>query len=243
VTGGFPPHGRATILGEFAGYAQRRPLEDSQGLGDHARMPGPGSRTRRACSVAIGAEMPSVYGAGATIIGGTPTQQGTFTITVDNVPFNSPGAPPSQGAYTITVNPPLPLKVVLPVGGSNLSPGTVGVAYAQNSFLSGGVAPYTWSVASWQLPPGLTLRSTAAPNDNNNQLAGTPPGRHLQVHDEGHPRQRPIGVTAVQAHHQRRWRSAVATRRLPRKPGACPGWPADGGGTRAAAPYCQHRGV
>ncbi len=48
------------------------------------------------------------------------------------------------------------------------------MAYAQNFYLSGGVAPYTWSVASGQLPPGLALRSTSAPNDNNNQLAGTP---------------------------------------------------------------------
>jgi hypothetical protein len=119
-------------------------------------------------------KMPAVYGAGATIIGGTPTQQGTFTFTVDNVPFNNPSAPPSQGTYSITVNPPLPLKIVLPASGSTLSPGTTRTPYAQNFFLSGGVAPYTWSVASRQLPPGLALRSTAAPNDNNNQLAGTP---------------------------------------------------------------------
>src|SRR6516162_871664 len=125
-------------------------------------------------SIPPGMQMYATYGAGATIIFGTPTQQGTFTFTVDNVPFNQPGAPPSQGTYSITVNPPLPLKVVLPASGSTLSPGTVGKAYAQNFFLSGGVAPYTWSVASGQLPPGLALRSTDAPNDNNNQLAGTP---------------------------------------------------------------------
>ena len=125
-------------------------------------------------AIPLGMQMYATYGAGATIIFGTPTQQGTFTFTVDNVPFNQPGAPPSQGTYSITVNPPLPLQVVLPAGGSDLSPGTVGVAYAQNFFLSGGVAPYTWSVASGQLPPGLALVSTAAPNDNNNQLAGTP---------------------------------------------------------------------
>jgi hypothetical protein len=121
-----------------------------------------------------GMSMYATYGAGATIIFGTPTQQGTFTFTVDNVPFNNPSAPPSQGTYSITVGPPLPLKVVLPASGSTLSPGTVGVAYAQNFFLSGGVAPYSWSVASGQLPPGLALKSTNAPNDNNNQLVGTP---------------------------------------------------------------------
>jgi hypothetical protein len=121
-----------------------------------------------------GMQMYATYGAGATIIFGTPAQQGAFSFTVDNVPFSNPGAPPSQGSYSITVNPPLPLEVVLPASGSTLSPGTADVAYAQNFFLSGGVAPYTWSVAAGHLPPGLALRSTGAPNDNNNQLAGTP---------------------------------------------------------------------
>ncbi len=114
-----------------------------------------------------GMQMYATYAAGATIIFGTPTQQGTFTFTVDNVPFNNPGD-------SITVGPPLPLKVVLPASGSTLTPGTVGVAYAQSFFLSGGVAPYTGSVASGQLPPGLTLKSPYAPNDNNSELAGTP---------------------------------------------------------------------
>src|SRR5262252_11173949 len=111
-------------------------------------------------NVACKVQMPSVYAAGATIIGGTLTQQGTFTFTVDNVPYSQPRAPPSQGSYSITVVPPLPLKVVLPASGSDLLPGTVGLAYAQNFFLSGGAAPYTWSVASGQLPPGLALVST-----------------------------------------------------------------------------------
>src|SRR5215472_12482746 len=76
---------------------------------------------------------PPTAGAG-TIISGTPSQQGTFTFTVDNVPFNNPGAAPSQGTYSITVDPPLPLDVVLPASGSTLSPGTVDVAYARNFF-------------------------------------------------------------------------------------------------------------
>src|SRR5260370_1790998 len=99
-------------------------------------------------SIPPGMQMYATYGAGSTIIFGTPTQQGTFTFTVDNVPFNNPGAPPSQGTYSITVNPPPPLKAVLPATASTLSPRTVAVAYAQNFFLSGVVAPYTPSVAS-----------------------------------------------------------------------------------------------
>ena len=49
-----------------------------------------------------------------------------------------------------------------------------GGAYAQNFFLSGGAGPYSWAVASGQLPPGLTLQTTAGPRDVGNQLAGTP---------------------------------------------------------------------
>ena len=125
-------------------------------------------------SLPPGMQMYAQHAAGSTVIFGAPSQRGTFTFTVDNVPYNQPGAPPEQGTYSITVNPPLPLQVVLPASGSTLSPGTGGVAYAQNFFVSGGVAPYTWSKVSGQFPPGLALRSTNAPNDNNNQLAGTP---------------------------------------------------------------------
>jgi large repetitive protein len=122
-------------------------------------------------SLPPGLSMPSSYGASGTIVAGTPTQQGTFTFTVKGTDQQGQ---PLQQAYTITVGPAPPLAIVLPASGATLGPGQVGVAYAQNFFLSGGVAPYTWSVASAQLPPGLALRSTAGPSDNNNQLAGTP---------------------------------------------------------------------
>lgn len=121
-----------------------------------------------------GTQLPAVFGAGATIVAGTPTQQGTFTFTVNNAPSNPADSPSTELTYSITVGPPLPLTVSLPAGGPTLTPGAVGTPYARNFFINGGVAPYTWSVVGGQLPPGLGLVTTDAPTDNDNQLAGTP---------------------------------------------------------------------
>ena len=122
-------------------------------------------------SLPPGMSMPATFGAAGTIVAGTPTKKGTFTFTVSAVPFANPQGPSAQQAFSITVDPPLPLAIT---NTSPLPAGQVGVSYAQNFFLSGGVAPYTWSVASGTLPPGLALVTTNAPTDNNNQLAGTP---------------------------------------------------------------------
>lgn len=107
-------------------------------------------------------------GASGVIIAGTPTKEGTFPFTIQGT--DEEGQPLEQ-AYSITVGPPLPLTdtTITP-----FDPGTIGTAFAENFFLSGGVAPYTWTLVSGKLPPGLSLVSTDAPNDNDNQLAGTP---------------------------------------------------------------------
>jgi hypothetical protein len=121
-------------------------------------------------SLPPGLSMPSQFNVLGTIVAGTPTQQGTFPFTVQVALDGST----AQLAYSITVGPPLPLAIVLPGGGSTLPAGTVGVPHAQGFFNSGGVAPYTWSVISGQLPPGLGLTSPYAPFDNNSELSGTP---------------------------------------------------------------------
>ena len=56
-------------------------------------------------SLPPGTRMPAQYGAGNTIIGGTPTQRGTFTFTVKNAAFAAVNPPTSQLTYSITVNP------------------------------------------------------------------------------------------------------------------------------------------
>jgi hypothetical protein len=82
---------------------------------------------------------------------------------------------PLYQAYSIAVDQSLPLTIVLPASGSTFYPGTVGQALALDFFVSGGAAPYTWTLAAGKLPPGMTLQnSSAGPRDADNQIAGTP---------------------------------------------------------------------
>lgn len=121
-----------------------------------------------------GLALPATFGPSGAVIGGTSTQQGiepTYTFTVQGT--GDHGQPLYQ-AYSITVDQNLPLSIVLPGSGSTLEPGTVGQAFGQNFFLSGGAGPYSWAVAAGHLPPGLTLQTFAAPTDAHNELAGTP---------------------------------------------------------------------
>src|SRR5260370_860063 len=60
-------------------------------------------------SLPPGLSMPATFGAAGTIVAGTPTQQGTFTFTVNAVPFANPQLPGGQQTFSITLDPPLPL--------------------------------------------------------------------------------------------------------------------------------------
>ena len=96
----------------------------------------------------------------AGAITGTPNTAGAFPFTITAV--DSIGADTANSNCTITIASP-PLSMSPAVSG-----GQVGVTYAASLAGSGGVPPYTFSITSGSLPPGLSLKpSTGA-------IAGVP---------------------------------------------------------------------
>jgi|GEM_PF-938288 len=67
---------------------------------------------------------------------------------------------------------------------TNLPGGTVGQTYANQALtVSGGTAPYAWSVASGTLPPGLTLSSAGVISGTPTDATGSPFNFTVQVTD------------------------------------------------------------
>jgi hypothetical protein len=111
--------------------------------------------------------MPATYGCCGDAIGGTPTVAGTFTFTVQV--RDSAGHTATQ-QFSIAISAPNPLQITFPAACCNAA--TIGESYLQNFFVSGGVGPYTASIAAGALPPGLAM--SAAPPIS---ITGTPTAR------------------------------------------------------------------
>ncbi|MDW8412838.1 MAG: putative Ig domain-containing protein [Acidobacteriota bacterium] len=93
-------------------------------------------------------------------LSGTPTAGGTYTFTITATDAN--GCAGTQ-TYTVSINCP-----TITLSPATLPNGAVGAAYpSQTLTASGGTAPYTFSVTSGTLPPGLTLSTGGV-------LSGTP---------------------------------------------------------------------
>ncbi|KQX97256.1 hypothetical protein ASD22_08165 [Rhodanobacter sp. Root480] len=97
------------------------------------------------------------------VLSGTPTQAGSFPITITAADSSTgPDAPYSGSrAYTLTIIGP-----TINVAPASLPGATVGTAYTQTVSASGGTAPYSFA-ATGSIPPGLSVSS-------NGTLSGTP---------------------------------------------------------------------
>jgi hypothetical protein len=89
-------------------------------------------------------------------ISGTPSATGTFNFTLAVTDSENP-AVETTASLSITINagPPLLLNT------SSLPEGSGATPYSATLSASGGVPPYSWSIASGSLPAGLVLSASA----------------------------------------------------------------------------------
>jgi len=163
--GGFLISGICVLPDAVAGVPYQGHLVTSHQAG--------GALTVVAGSLPPGLSLSATFGSSGAIVGGTPGQPGIEGGSSFTVQGTGDQGQPLYQAYSIAVDQNVPLAVNAS-GGSTLSPAMAGGAYAQNFFLSGGAAPYTWAVAAGQLPPGLALQTFGDPRDASDELAGTP---------------------------------------------------------------------
>jgi Putative Ig domain len=99
---------------------------------------------------------------------GTPSSSGTSTFTVNATDNGgmTPHIVVASPSYSITITPPPPLSI--PV--STMPGGLVNSSYNASIVPAGpgGVPPYSWSIVSGTLPPGLSL------NSSSGVISGTP---------------------------------------------------------------------
>jgi len=94
------------------------------------------------------------------VLSGTPTQTGTFPITVKATDSN--GCTGTGPAYTLTIT-----CQTITVTNPAVNSGVAGAPFSQTFTQSGGIGATTFSLASGTLPAGLTLAA-------NGTLSGTP---------------------------------------------------------------------
>ena len=103
------------------------------------------------------------FNAATRTFSGTPTQSGTFNISVTVTDSTLGTAATVTNNYTLVISAP-----TLTLTPATLPGGTGGTAYSQTFSTSGGVAPYTYAITAGALPAGLTLNPTTG------VLSGTP---------------------------------------------------------------------
>lgn len=116
----------------------------------------PGVR-RRSDSVAL----PGVSLTSAGVLTGTPTQAGTFAISVGVSDSDQVNPQSDFRTFNLTVSP------APTVASGALPGGTVGAPYVTKLSVTGGSAPFIWTITQGSLPQGVALFASGA-------ISGTP---------------------------------------------------------------------
>lgn len=104
------------------------------------------------------------FTAATGVLSGTPTQTGTFPITVSVTDATTGAGAPYTASRSYTLNVAAPTIAIAP---ATLPAGAAGSSYSQTLTASGGVAPYTFQVTAGNLPVGVSLSASGV-------LSGTP---------------------------------------------------------------------
>jgi Putative Ig domain len=95
---------------------------------------------------------------------GTPTIAGTYSFTVS---VTGCGGHVSEKSYTVVIRPS-----VVAITTTTLPNGTVDTPFSATVNASGGYTPYTWALASGNLPNGISTEASS--NTESLDLTGTP---------------------------------------------------------------------
>lgn len=115
------------------------------------------------------------------VISGTTAAAGTNNLTIKLVDSAFP-------PRTATLPEVLTVNSVLSISPFTFPDGVSGVAYSANPVLSGGAAPFVWSISAGSLPTGLSLNTGTGAVTGTPSATGTFPFT-LQVHDSSLPQQ------------------------------------------------------
>jgi hypothetical protein len=134
-----------------------------QGSGYYATLNATGGVAGYTWDLSEGALPPGVsLDPSSGTIEGLPTESGAFTFTATVSDGSTPSPQSASETYTLIVAASSPVLQFSP------PEGTVSIPYAYTPSVSGGVEPYTWSIASGELPAGLSLEPATG------TISGTP---------------------------------------------------------------------
>lgn len=121
-------------------------------------------------SLASGSLPPNLTLSSSGTISGIPTATGTYTFTV----MVTDASAATSGHATAQMQLSLVVRSIVTFSSSaTLTPGMVNLAYSQAIAVSGGAAPYTWSITSGALPAGVMLVPSSGVVQGTPTMAGT----------------------------------------------------------------------